>query len=700
MTATTWRRARLAGVFLAVALAALFAPLPAVRFVPEAFTSHVALAMEGDPGDQSAVVEPGDVHVFTTVGVRLDTPPGDQRVELRVHERVAGWGDWQELSFDSSEGPDADSDEAAASGDGVVSAPISVHAADGAEVRITLVPEGPSDPGAAESTTVPAATEATEAPAPVTPISSADLVVVGERDRRETVTAVPLAGAAEAPFGINSRASWGARPAASGPEYSADVGLAVVHHSVTPNDYAPSDVPSIIRGIQTYHMNTQGWKDIAYNFVVDKYGGIWEGREGGVSSPVIGAHAKGFNTGTVGIVVLGDFTRTTPTSTALESVARVSGWKLNLHGHDPAESVRWTSRGSDTYPAGAVVTLPRVVGHKDTGATDCPASVHASIGWVQARAAQYASFFRLAARPFGSLDSLATYGRPVRVAGWAVDPDMPGGEAAVRLTVGDSSNTDIARLSRPDVGAAYPSYGPNHGFSIQLDATDVGYQPACVTIIDRGVGPGDTSLGCTELYLTDASGHSPVGDARSASMPTGGSVYVSGTARDPDSGVPVRVHLSVDGVEKDATTTVGGAFTLRGVGLIGGTRRVCVSIDNIGPGADNRFSCFMMALPGSAPLGRVESMYMVDGWLHVSGWAYDPETVDPLYVDVLVDGRRTRVIANGSRRDIAAFFPGYGDDLGFDTVVAMPSGSHQVCVEAVGVGAVGNSTLSCSTIVK
>src|SRR5205814_8139148 len=96
---------------------------------------------------------------------------------------------------------------------------------------------------------------------------------------------------------INTRASWGARAPKATPGYASSVQMTFVHHTVNSNTYAQSDVPSILRSIQAYHMDSNGWDDIGYNFLVDRFGGMWEGRGGGMDQPVIGAHTLGFNTG-------------------------------------------------------------------------------------------------------------------------------------------------------------------------------------------------------------------------------------------------------------------------------------------------------------------------------------------------------------------------------------------------------------------
>ena len=113
---------------------------------------------------------------------------------------------------------------------------------------------------------------------------------------------------------------------------------AVVHHTDGSNDYAQWEVPAIINGIYVYHNRTRHWGDIGYNFLVDKYGGIWEGRDEGVAnqvvqaSEVVGAHTKHFNSKTFGVAILGNFTSTSPSSAAVSSVASVIAWEFAALG--------------------------------------------------------------------------------------------------------------------------------------------------------------------------------------------------------------------------------------------------------------------------------------------------------------------------------------------------------------------------------
>ncbi len=176
---------------------------------------------------------------------------------------------------------------------------------------------------------------------------------------------------------VHSRASWGADESIrrGGPSYASKVVAVTVHHTDNLNGYKPADVPAILRADYAYHVQGRGWNDVGYNLLVDQFGGIWEGRYGGLGRATIGAHAQGFNTGTLGVSMIGDMTRTTASAAAERAFARVIGYAASSWHFDPTTSVRLRSAGSARYASGQVVTLPRVFGHGQTGQTDCPGSL-------------------------------------------------------------------------------------------------------------------------------------------------------------------------------------------------------------------------------------------------------------------------------------------------------------------------------------
>ncbi len=172
---------------------------------------------------------------------------------------------------------------------------------------------------------------------------------------------------APAPF-VVPRASWGADETIvrAEPGYADRLRFAVVHHTAGKSPLTPEESAAIVRGIQAYHVEGNGWNDIGYNFLVDAFGQVFEGRRGGIDRNVIGAHALGFNTGSVGVAVLGNFERELPTPEAQAALAQLLSWRLDVGHVDPLALV------SAASTAGEVRTLRAVSGHRDVGNTACP----------------------------------------------------------------------------------------------------------------------------------------------------------------------------------------------------------------------------------------------------------------------------------------------------------------------------------------
>jgi N-acetylmuramoyl-L-alanine amidase len=177
---------------------------------------------------------------------------------------------------------------------------------------------------------------------------------------------------------IVSRAGWGADESIrrAAPSYSDTVKAAFVHHTVQTNSYSPSESAALIRSDYLYHVKTRGWNDIGYNFVVDRYGRVFEGRYGGITRAVLGAHAGGFNTDSTGVALLGTFTTTPPTGPMVAALERLLAWKLDLTHVDPQGLTVLTSAGGANvrYPAGRRVVVHTILGHGSTSYTTCPGS--------------------------------------------------------------------------------------------------------------------------------------------------------------------------------------------------------------------------------------------------------------------------------------------------------------------------------------
>jgi hypothetical protein len=176
---------------------------------------------------------------------------------------------------------------------------------------------------------------------------------------------------------VLGRTTWAARPPA-GPTWAAtSLRAAIVHHtgSGESSTYAAEDVPAMLRAMQAYHMDVNGWLDLGYNIVIDRFGRIWEGRAGGPDALTIGAHAEGMNTGSVGVALLGDFRAAAPSPEAVDALGRFVAWTVFRHGADPARPGILLPRTTGLYPALTPVSLPRIVGHGDVNATGCPGDV-------------------------------------------------------------------------------------------------------------------------------------------------------------------------------------------------------------------------------------------------------------------------------------------------------------------------------------
>src|SRR5215212_9936911 len=174
---------------------------------------------------------------------------------------------------------------------------------------------------------------------------------------------------------IQPRAAWGSEDCVprEKPIYG-DVQVALVHHTVSANDYTAAEVPSIILAICRYHRNSNGWIDIGYNFLVDKFGTTWEGRAGGVDQAVVGAQAQGYNSHSTGIADIGSHQDVPASSAELNAFASLIRWKLPLHGVPTQGTVSLSSGGGslNRYAAGTPVLLNRISGHRDGDATECP----------------------------------------------------------------------------------------------------------------------------------------------------------------------------------------------------------------------------------------------------------------------------------------------------------------------------------------
>lgn len=265
----------------------------------------------------------------------------DAGTAVQYRQRSAsGWGPWSFIETDGEHGPNDTESSKARTRSG--SAPIVVTGAHTVQVRV-ITPDGGAAPTSPEAVVVDPGT------------SGAD---------PEVGVAVP--GAANATASrpvIYTRAQWGADESLrdqSAPEYGS-VNAAFVHHTAASNSYTSAQVPSILRGIYAYHVDGRGWRDIGYNFLIDRYGRTWEGRYGGTTRAVVGAQAAGMNFDSFGVSVLGNFDIASVPSAAVSAVTSLIGWKAQIHEFNPLGTALINGK-----------RFTAVSGHRNASQTSCP----------------------------------------------------------------------------------------------------------------------------------------------------------------------------------------------------------------------------------------------------------------------------------------------------------------------------------------
>ncbi|UYM03985.1 N-acetylmuramoyl-L-alanine amidase [Solicola gregarius] len=340
---------RLGTVMLGVlaAIAATLAPTgtnasPAARTTDGQHTQVDALHVPRAAGDRSADgqvarLAPTTTDDYAMVAVTWAADARVRGLQVRIRTRGSdGWSGWQHLEVDS----DAPTGGAVA---GTV--PLWVGDADGVAVQVSADGRLPAD-----------VRVVTIDPAGVPASRAARLPSAGGPVGKPRFPRRPP---------IVTRKGWNADPDLGdkcfAPIYGKTTKAAFVHHTVGTNNYSPADSAAIVQGIQAYHTQGRGWCDIGYNFLVDRFGRIFEGRKGGMNRPVRGAHSGDFNTDSMGVSMMGNFDTARLSKRLKNAVVRLVGWRLGTNYVSPRG--RTTMQGK---------RLNRISGHRDVMSTACP----------------------------------------------------------------------------------------------------------------------------------------------------------------------------------------------------------------------------------------------------------------------------------------------------------------------------------------
>ena len=362
------------------------------------------------------------------------------------------------------------------SGQGIPAVEAEAPAAEPAPAEEAVVEAPAAEPAAAEPAIAEPVADysANDGLAPL-PSNYGDIQPVADVD--DGLDAVFIDGNADAGVGIDnvadtdgmpkviSRAGWGADEnlRCSTPTIDDGVSAITIHHTAGSNNYTAAQAAAQVRSAYSYHAKNLGWCDIGYQSLVDKYGNIYEGRAGGMTNAVQGAHAGGFNQNTWAISMIGDYSYNAPPEATINAVGELAGWRAKVAGFDPTGSDTHYSEGTSysKYLRGQSVNLPNIFAHRDVGYTACPGDAgYAQMGKIrQIAKAKYTS---LQNGNTGGTSTTATTPKetstsnaPTTTTAQPVTPAEPeqSSEAdvlAALLTGGSSGGTDLLNGANTD----------------------------------------------------------------------------------------------------------------------------------------------------------------------------------------------------------------------------------------------------------
>ncbi|GAA3931165.1 hypothetical protein GCM10023085_10680 [Actinomadura viridis] len=482
------------------------ATLSSTRPDPGKVRAHALRDLPGDvaargAGQQVRGLPAAPSEPFSLLGVTWDRPRTELEGTVRIRTRDAAsgaWSRWRALETHTADAPD----NTGPRGRGGTTA-LWVGPSDGVEVRVAgkALPAGLRvdliDPGTGRSAPAPRTTGTTGTTGAAGTAGAMDVRLAAATTAQTARTAQTVQTAAAPRPAMVARSQWGADESlvTEPPTYDTAVKAAFVHHTNTGNDYTCDQSAAVVRSVFLYHVKSQGWADIGYNFLVDKCGTVFEGRAGGADRPVHGAHTYGFNTDTTGIAVLGTYTASNdpttpgvaPAQAALDGTAKVAAWKLGLTGVDPTGTTTLTSLAPNgtggKYPYGTQVSFKTISGHRDGFATACPGDqLYGKLGAVRTAAKEYGTAPATLATTLTGANKVGTryYTKSAVTLGWE-----PATVASYEVLV------DGAVAARPDPSAT---------------SAAVTLAPGAHTVRLRAKGTDGTTAESTEYPVTaDAS---------------------------------------------------------------------------------------------------------------------------------------------------------------------------------------------------
>ena len=482
------------------------------RDIPGVVTTPDKHSAKSTPKKLAALSAPTKVHGFATVGVtwKHGTTLSEDQISVQVRTRKGTtWSGWTTAAYHDDHGTDPDSPEAAKVRPGtdavvvgdVDAVQVLADTTSGqapADLELAVIDPGAGDVAkqapAIDTAKLPSAGGATtEAPKPEATDGAGDVATLSAM----TVSPRPV---------IYSRAQWGANEALrdkSSLRYGT-IKTGFIHHTVNANDYTAEQVPALIRGIYAYHTQTRGWSDIGYNFLVDRFGRIWEGRYGGVDRPVVGAHTLGYNEYSFAMSAIGNFELVQPQQVMLDAYAQLFAWKLSLSDIRADASRIYVK---DRY-------LQAINGHRDAGSTACPGKyLYAKIPAIRVAAQTIENNAQTPIDPVTLPMIPAPAGLP--------SPTQAPGGAAAQPAIGFPQRSSVAGSGWPDLlamdGSGRISVVPTEGVLVYTTRVVSGAGWSKMSLIAAvgdvtGDGKADVlgknkKTGVTRIYPGDGHGH-------------------------------------------------------------------------------------------------------------------------------------------------------------------------------------------------
>jgi len=343
------------------------------------FISTPKLATKIGPKFSFQILHKVGVRKFSLVGVTwLGDLSSGTEIQAKVHDK-SGWSKWQSLSYSPDHGPDARTVEAKSARRGTD--PLITAESDGIEVRAignsAIIPKN-LEVSLIDSVQTPQDAQTFQ--------SAKSSVGISQRVGSTLIKS----GALVSRPNIVTRAEWGADESwrDPSPRISSKIIAGFIHHTATTNSYNPEDGPAQMRSLYAYFTKSLKYADMGYNFLVDRYGVVYEGRAGctlsatecdGPSRAVIGAHTAGMNDNTFAISAIGNFQigsiNDATAQLMMKAISGLMAWKIAPYNLDPSAMASIPSTdtsGLSKYRNGTTATVPVISGHRDVGRTVCP----------------------------------------------------------------------------------------------------------------------------------------------------------------------------------------------------------------------------------------------------------------------------------------------------------------------------------------